>query len=135
MEKKKEFYMMDLDEAIKLLKTNPEGLSSQEAKERLEEYGKNELKEKESIPTWKIFLESFKDPMVIILIIAALIQLATGSVMESLIIFLVLVLNSILGTVQTKKAESSINSLKEMSVPDAKLLRDGAVHQKKKFEG
>lgn len=125
MKNKEEFYMMNVDDSIKLLGSSIEGLSSETVEKRLIEYGKNELKEKESVPTWKIFLESFKDPMVIILIIAAVIQIVTGSIMESLIIFLVLILNAILGTVQTKKAESSIKSLKQMSVPDAKVLRDG----------
>lgn len=121
----KKYYLMDSEQVLKDLAVDQNGLSQDEAGLRLEKYGKNELKEKESDPTWKIFLESFKDPMVIILIIAAVIQIVTGSLMESLIIFLVLILNAILGTVQTKKAESSINSLKQMSVPSAKVVRNG----------
>ena len=118
-------YMMDSDQVLADLEVGHNGLSQVEAGARLDKYGKNELKEKESDPTWKIFLESFKDPMVIVLIGAALIQIVTGSMMESLIIFLVLILNAILGTVQTKKAESSINSLKQLSVPSAKVVRNG----------
>lgn len=125
MKQNEKFYMMSVEDSLKTLESKREGLSSEDVEKRLLEYGKNELKEKASVPTWKIFLESFKDPMVIILIVAAVIQIATGSIMESLIIFLVLILNAILGTVQTKKAESSINSLKQMSVPDAKVLRNG----------
>lgn len=121
----KKYYLMDSEQVLKDLAVDQDGLSQDEAGLRLEKHGKNELKEKESDPTWKIFLESFKDPMVIILIIAAVIQIVTGSLMESLIIFLVLILNAILGTVQTKKAESSINSLKQMSVPSAKVVRNG----------
>ena len=119
------YYLMDSEEVLEVLSVSDEGLSQEQVSIRLGKYGKNELKDKESDPTWKIFLESFKDPMVIILIIAAVIQIATGSMMESLIIFLVLVLNAILGTVQTKKAESSINSLKQLSVPSAKVIRNG----------
>lgn len=119
------FYLKSSQEVMSELETSASGLSASEASKRLEKYGKNELKEKESDPVWKIFLESFKDPMVIILIVAALINIATGSVMESIIIFLVLILNAVLGTVQTIKAESSINSLKQMSVPNAKVIRDG----------
>lgn len=125
MKQNEKFYMMSVEDSLKTLESKRDGLSSEDVDKRLLEYGKNELKEKASVPTWKIFLESFKDPMVIILIVAAVIQIATGSIMESLIIFLVLILNAILGTVQTKKAESSINSLKQMSVPDAKVLRNG----------
>ena len=119
------YYMMSSEEALDSLHSFKEGLNDDEASKRLSKYGKNELREKKGDPTWKIFLESFKDPMVIILIVAALIQIATGSVVESLIIFLVLILNAVLGTVQTKKAESSINSLKQMSVPNAKVIRNG----------
>lgn len=121
----KKYYLMNSEDVLSDLSSNMNGLSDSEVKTRLDKYGKNELKDKEGDPVWKIFLESFKDPMVIILIIAAVIQIVTGSIMESLIIFLVLILNAILGTVQTKKAESSINSLKQMSVPSAKVIRNG----------
>ena len=122
---KEKYYLLEADDAIAKLDSSKNGLSEVEAQKRLNDFGKNELREKESDPTWKIFLESFKDPMVIILIGAAILQIVTGSVMESLIIFVVLILNAVLGTVQTKKAESSINSLKQMSVPSAKVIRDG----------
>lgn len=118
------YYLLDGDEALKKLDTTGEGLSTAESKNRLDKYGKNELKEKEGKSTLRIFLESFKDPLVVILILAAVVQIAMGSVMESMIIFLVLILNAILGTVQTKKAESSIKSLKQMSVPNAKVIRN-----------
>ena len=121
----KNYYMQSVDDVIKDIDSNIEGLSSLEAEKRLKEYGKNEIKAKENDPVWKIFLESFKDPMVVILIIAAIIQIVTGSVAESFIIFLVLILNAILGTVQTLKAQSSIDSLKKMTVPSAKVIRDG----------
>lgn len=120
------YYLKSSEEVIKSLDTSISGLSDLEAGERLKKYGKNELKSKENDPIWKIFLESFKDPMVIILIIAAVIQIITGSIAESLIIFLVLILNSVLGTVQTLKAQSSIDSLKKMTVPSAKVIRNGS---------
>ncbi|EUJ19030.1 putative cation (calcium) transporting ATPase [Listeria aquatica FSL S10-1188] len=77
------------------------------------------------MPVWQLFLETFKDPMVIVLVIAALVQLALGEVIESLIIFIVLIVNAIISVVQTKKAESSLDALREMSAPEAKVLRDG----------
>lgn len=122
------YYLLESDEVVEILESSKDGLSRSEAEKRLEKFGRNELRDKESDPTWKIFLESFKDPMVIILIGAAIIQIITGSMMESLIIFVVLILNAVLGTVQTKKAESSINSLKQMSVPSAKVIRGGEKH-------
>ena len=97
------FYKKSSEEVLNELKSNISGLSIKEAKSRLEKYGYNELAEKSKVPTWKLFLDSFKDPLVIILLIAALVQVFLGEVIESSIIFAVLILNSILGVVQTKK--------------------------------
>ncbi|MCR8746914.1 cation-translocating P-type ATPase [Romboutsia lituseburensis] len=118
------FYKKSIEEAISNLGSNLSGISKQEANERLEKYGYNELQEKEKTPTWKLFVDSFKDPLVIILLIAALVQVFLGEVVESSIIFAVLILNSILGVVQTKKAEGSLASLKQLSVPNAKVIRN-----------
>ncbi|MGL6107107.1 cation-translocating P-type ATPase [Romboutsia sp.] len=118
------YYKRELNETLKMLNSSIKGLSAEEAEERLAKNGYNELKEKEKTPTWKLFLESFKDPLVIILLVAALVQIFLGEVVESSIIFAVLVLNSVLGVVQTKKAEGSLASLKKLSVPNAKVLRD-----------
>ena len=101
------YYKQKYIESIETLKSNINGLSSDEAKKRLEEHGYNELKEGVKVPTWKLFLESFKDPLVIILLIAALVQIFLGEVVECVIIFIVIILNSILGVTQTKKAEGS----------------------------
>lgn len=119
------YYKKTSEEVIRHLNSGLEGLSPSEAKKRLEINGYNELREKEKAPTWKIFLESFKDPLVIILLIAALVQAFLGEIVESLIIFSVLILNSILGVIQMKKAEGSLESLKQLSVPNAKVIRDG----------
>ncbi len=91
------YYKQKYIESIKSLKSNINGLSSDEAKNRLSEYGYNELKEGYKVPAWKLFLESFKDPLVIILLIAAIVQIFLGEVVESIIIFIVIILNSILG--------------------------------------
>ena len=126
------YYKQKYIESIETLKSNINGLSSDEAKKRLEEHGYNELKEGDKVPTWKLFLESFKDPLVIILLIAALVQIFLGEVVESIIIFIVIILNSILGVTQTKKAEGSLESLKKLSAPKAKVIRD---NQKQTIEG
>ncbi|RDY23922.1 cation-translocating P-type ATPase [Romboutsia maritimum] len=118
------FYKKSIEESISTLNSSFEGLLSSEVKIRLEKDGYNELQEKEKIPTWKLFMDSFKDPLVIILLIAALVQVFLGEVVESSIIFAVLILNSILGVVQTKKAEGSLASLKQLSVPNAKVIRN-----------
>lgn len=119
------FYKKNFIDIIKETESSMEGLSSSEAEKRLKEQGFNELKEGSKVPIWKMFLDSFKDPLVIILLIAAIVQVFLGEWVESLIIFLVVILNSILGVTQTRKAESSLNSLKKLSSPNAKVLRDG----------
>lgn len=118
------FYKKNVEEAISILKSSIGGLSEKEVSERLKEHGYNELEEKSKTPTWKLFVDSFKDPLVVILLIAALVQVFLGEIVESGIIFTVLILNSILGVVQTKKAEGSLASLKKLSVPNAKVIRD-----------
>lgn len=118
------FYKKSVEDVTKKLNTSLNGIAKEEVQERLEKFGYNELQEKEKTPTWKLFVDSFKDPLVIILLIAALVQVFLGEVVESSIIFAVLILNSILGVVQTKKAEGSLSSLKKMSVPNAKVIRD-----------
>ena len=118
------FYKKNSEQVICDFNSNLAGLTNEEAKVRLEKYGFNQLKEKPKVPTWKLFLESFKDPLVIILLVAAIIQIFLGDTVESLIIFAVLAINSILGVVQTKKAESSLDSLKKLSVPNAKVIRE-----------
>lgn len=119
------FYKETSEKTITYFDSSLDGLSQIEVMNRLNKNGLNELRENEKVSTWKLFLESFKDPLVIILLTAALVQIFLGEVVESVIIFAVLTLNSILGVVQTKKAEGSLNSLKELSVPNAKVIRDG----------
>ena len=114
------------DACLEQLNSSRDGLSGGEAARRLEQYGPNALAEgkRKSVP--QVFLEQFKDLMVIILIVAALISMATGEVESTIVIFAVLILNAILGTVQHFKAEKSLESLKAMSAPSAKVVRDGA---------
>ena len=118
------FYKKELAETLEELNTSLEGLSSIEVETRQKKYGLNELKEKEGTSVFQLFVDSFKDPLVIILLIAAIVQIFLGELAESLIIFLVLILNSILGVVQTKKAEGSLAALKQLSSPHAKVIRN-----------
>ena len=118
------FYQKNSVEVLNDLDSNLTGLTQEESKLRLEKYGCNALQEKSKTPTWRLFLENFKDPLVIILLIAAMTQVFLGDTVESIIIFTVLVINAVLGVVQTKKAESSLDSLKKLSVPEAKVIRN-----------
>ena len=120
-----EHYRQDLEELYQELGTCPEGLSSDTAAKCQEKYGKNAIAEGKKKPTLLIFLEQFKDFLVIILIIAALISAFTGDLESFLVIIAVITMNAILGTVQTVKAEKSLSNLKKLSSPTAKVLRDG----------
>lgn len=121
-----EYYRQKKDEIAKELNTDlKQGLSAKEAQEKLAQVGPNALVEGKKKITFQVFLEQFKDLMVIILIIAAIISAFTGSLESTLVIIVVLILNAILGTVQHVKAEKSLESLKSLSAPTAKVLRNG----------
>ena len=119
------FYKNTYEYAIEVLKSSKEGMQKSKVKDLLINDGYNELKETNKVPTYKLFLESFKAPLVVILLIAALVQIFLGETVESIIIFTVIILNSILEVFQTKKAEGSLESLKKLSTPNAKVIRDG----------
>ena len=124
---KQRWHTLERAQALSSLKSDQHrGLSGTEAAERLEKYGPNALSEGKKKTVLQVFLEQFKDLMVMILIAAALISLATGEAESTIVIFAVLILNAVLGTVQHFKAEKSLESLKAMSAPSAKVIRDGA---------
>lgn len=118
-------YKESIDTLMQQTQSSPDGLSSTQAKEKLERDGLNQLKEAPKKPTWKLFLETFKDAMVIVLLVVALIQMVMGDYIEFFVIFAVLMLNSVISVIQTKKAEGSLEALKNLSAPDAKVIRDG----------
>ena len=111
------------------LQSGPQGLTTKEAQQRLEKYGPNELQEGGKKSGFRIFLEQFADFLVIILIVAAVISAVLGDVESMVVILAVITMNAILGTVQTIKAEASLDSLKQMSAPTAKVVRDGKTIQ------
>lgn len=119
------FYQQSKEEVLSSLNTTDQGLTTEEVKKKQEEFGYNELEQKDRQSTFSLFLESFKDPMVIVLLIVAVIQIVLGETVESLIIFAVLIINSILSVVQTRKAEDSLASLRDMAAPSATVVRNG----------
>lgn len=121
----KQYYLQTKVEVLKEFRTGSDGLSTKQAEENLAKYGKNALVEGKKKTAFQVFLEQFKDLMVIILIIAAVISAFTGDLESMLVIIAVLILNAILGTVQHVKAEKSLESLKSLSSPSAKVLRNG----------
>ena len=122
----KAYYRESKEEVLKELGANEQqGLTSKAAQEKLAQVGPNALVEGKKKSVVEVFLEQFKDLMVIILIIAAVISAFTGNLESTAVIIVVLILNAILGTVQHVKAEKSLEALKSLSAPAAKVLRNG----------
>ena len=107
--------------------TKKKGLSTLEAQERQKQYGYNELSEKKKKSIVVIFLSQFKDFLVGLLIVAAIVSMALGDVESALVILLVITMNAVLGTIQQKKAEQSLEGLKKLTSPRVKVIRDGNV--------
>ena len=120
-------YQMKKEDVLKMLGTDENGLTQNQAKENQKKYGKNELAEGKKKNPFILFLEQYKDFLVIILIIAAIISGVLGDIESAIVIFVVITINAILSTIQHIKAEQSLDSLKEMSAPTAKVIRDGEI--------
>ncbi len=120
------FFNRSVEEVLQEQESSSGGLSNAQAADRLTKYGPNALVEGKKKSVLQVFLEQFKDLLVVILIVAAIISMLSGQGESTIVIFAVLILNAILGTVQYFKAEKSLESLKAMSSPTAKVLRGGA---------
>jgi Ca2+-transporting ATPase len=124
-------HSIDYRQVLKNLQVNPDtGLSSQEAAQRLNDYGENKLQEKKKKSSVKRFAEQFKDVMIIILLIAAGISFAVAwyegeGFFEPILILLIVFLNAIIGVVQEGKAEKALDALKDLSAPHARVIRNG----------
>ena len=127
--KEKALWEKNRMELFREMDCGEEGLTAAQAAERLKRYGSNELQTGARKSTLRIFLEQFADFLVIILILAAAVSAVLGDVESMLVILAVITMNAVLGTVQTVKAAASLDSLKQMSAPTAKVLRDGRVVQ------
>lgn len=121
----KEWYQQTKEEILSQFQVTEQGLTSSRVEKILAEKGENVLEEGKRKSTLQVFLEQFCDLLVVILIIAALISMVSGNVESTVVILAVIILNAILGTVQHAKAEKSLDSLKSLSSPNAKVLRDG----------
>ncbi|MEM3374450.1 MAG: cation-translocating P-type ATPase [Candidatus Woesearchaeota archaeon] len=121
----KEFYAEKKEDILKFLKTNENGLSEDEAKERLKKNGFNELEELNKTSILKMFLDQFANWLVMLLVIAGFISLFVGELKESIAIFVIIMLNTILGFIQEYNTDKSIKALEKMTAPTAKVIRDG----------
>lgn len=119
------FYQSSSDDILKTLQTSEKGLTEQDVKQRQEQYGLNILMEEKEASVFKIFIDQFKDLLVLILMAAALISMLSDNIESACVILAVITLNAILGTVQTVKARKSLQSLKALSTPHTKVIRDG----------
>lgn len=123
----KNYYQLSSEAVKQEINGKQEPLTSAEVKAHQEKFGPNELVEGKKKTTLQIFLEQYKDFLVIILIAAAIVSGFLGDAESAIVILIVITINAILGTVQTVKAEQSLASLKKLSGPEAKVLRDGSV--------
>lgn len=121
----KNYFAMTKEEVLSKLNSKETGLTTGEVEISIEKYGYNQLNEEKKLSTMQVFISQFKDFLVIILIIASIISIISGNVESAVVILVVIIINAILGTVQHLKAEESISSLKNLSAPKSKVLRDG----------
>ncbi|MFT4890560.1 MAG: Ca2+-transporting ATPase [Halobacteriales archaeon] len=124
-----------IEEVFEAVDSGPDGLSDEEARRRLDEYGPNEIREGEEISPIEIFVDQFRDFLIYLLIFAAIISLAVGlfpghepEYADAILIVLILLANGVFGFVQDYRAEKSIEALKDLSTPDATVIRDGERH-------
>lgn len=131
----KPVYLQSVEEVFKEVQSSPSGLSSQEAASRLEKYGANTLQEGKKKSLLEKFVDQFKDFMILVLLVAAVVSMFAHSgepdPTDAIIILAVVLLNAILGVFQESKAEEAIEALKKMASPVASVLRDGHVEHVK----
>lgn len=123
------YYQKRISEVMKACETSENGLSHEEIIKRHQQFGYNILDEKKKENPFMIFLKQFQDLLVIILIIAAIISGMSGQIESTIVIVSVIIVNAILGTIQILKAEKSLDSLKKLSVPKAKVIREGTLQE------
>lgn len=123
------YYQKRISEVMKACETSENGLSHEEIIKRHQQFGYNILDEKKKENPFMIFLKQFQDLLVIILIIAAIISGMSGQIESTIVIVSVIIVNAILGTIQTLKAEKSLDSLKKLSVPKVKVIREGTLQE------
>ena len=114
------------EDALQELETDLEqGLTAQEAEERLERYGPNTIERREADPAWRVLLRQFLDPLIYILLLAAAVSFAFQEIVDAAVILAVVVLNAGIGFSQEWRARKAIESLQEMTAPKARVVRDG----------
>lgn len=121
------WHITELDEVINHTKTSVNGLAAADARQRLQEQGANEIATAKKRPAWLMFLDQFKDFMIIILMVAAVISGLVGDVTDTIVIVAIVILNAIVGFVQEYRAEKAIEALNKMAQTTATVIRDNAI--------
>tara|TARA_Y100000031_G_C8240783_1_gene395596 strand:- start:143 stop:2824 length:2682 start_codon:yes stop_codon:yes gene_type:complete len=119
------YYALKINKVFELLKSSKTGLTSSDSKRRLQKYGPNELEKGKKISAFQIFVNQFKNALILLLIGAGVLSLFLGETVESIAMFGIVLLNAILGFVQEFRAEKAIEALQKISAPTAKVLRNG----------
>jgi len=119
------WYQLGVKEIFHKLNTSDSGLTEEEVKQRLAQYGSNKLAEEEKISKLKILFHQFTSPLIYILLIAGVVTIFLKEYIDSGVIFAVVILNAIIGYIQEYKAEESVRALKKMVVPRARVIREG----------
>jgi Ca2+-transporting ATPase len=120
-----DYYSKSKEDVIQNLHASPDGLNSQEAAARLDQHGRNELQEKPGRSPVAMFLDQFKDFMILVLLAAAVVAGFTGELSDTIAIAVIVILNAVIGFVQEYRAEKAMAALKQMAAPEAAVLRDG----------
>lgn len=119
------WHSLDVKETLNELKTGEKGLDQTEAQQRLTTYGPNELKKEKGASPIKMFLEQFTDVLMIILLIATVLSLAIGEIIDAVIIFVIIIASASLGFIEEYRSNKAVEALKRMAAPTAMVLRDG----------
>ena len=132
------YFSIETEEILEKFNVSKDGLNEKQVDENISKYGLNELNQKKKKSVFQVFISQFKDLLIFILIAAGIISMLSNNVESTIVIFAVIILNAVLGTVQHFKAEQSLDSLKALSAPSAKVIRNGSkieIHSKNVVPG
>ena len=132
------YFSIETEEVLEKFNVSKDGLNEKQVDENISKYGLNELNQKKKKNVLQVFISQFKDLLIFILIAAGIISMLSNNVESTIVIFAVIILNAVLGTVQHFKAEQSLDSLKALSAPSAKVIRNGSkieIHSKNVVPG
>ncbi|NOQ41900.1 MAG: HAD-IC family P-type ATPase, partial [Desulfuromusa sp.] len=125
----KDNYQLSIDELVEKLRTTPAGLVNEVAAERLLTFGPNQLREEQKRSLLQMLSEQYRNPMIILLLIAALVSGVIGELADTVVILVIVFLNSLIGFIQEYRAEKALSALKKMAAPFATVQRDGVLQR------